>query len=169
MRGDRSGCDFVRTNLGPVRRPNARIVTAGALAAAFLLAGCGGSSGPASARAADTDAGSEIAGPAAVSLVPPEEAKSLLDSRDDLVLIDVRTPQEHYDAHLAGATLIDFHAPDFGERMAELDRDTGYVLYCRSGNRSAQAAALMVELGFVEVYDVDGGILAWTDSALPLE
>ena len=43
-----------------------------------------------------------------------------------------------------------------------------YLLYCRSGNRSGQALAIMEELGFLDVADIDGGIVAWDDAGLPV-
>ena len=52
--------------------------------------------------------------------------------------------------------------------LAELDPDVPYLLYCRSGNRSGQTRALMEQLGFSDVADVDGGVIAWADSGLPL-
>ncbi len=72
------------------------------------------------------------------------------------VIIDVRTPAETADGMLAGALNIDFQAPDFRERIGQLDRDASYLLYCRTGNRSAQAAAVMAELGFADVVDAGG-------------
>jgi phage shock protein E len=88
----------------------------------------------------------------AVRAVGAQEAVVLLDGR---TVIDVRTPAEAAEGMVAGAVNIDFEAPDFRERVAELDRDGSYLLYCRTGNRSAQAAAIMAELGFTDV--VDGG------------
>ena len=66
------------------------------------------------------------------------------------------------------ATLIGFHEPDFADRIAELDRDATYVVYCRSGNRSEQAVALMAEQGFTAVNHLDGGVTAWSAADLPL-
>jgi phage shock protein E len=85
----------------------------------------------------------------------PAEAGGVAAQADGRVLVDVRTPEEFAQGHLAGAELIDFQAPDFRQRIAELPRDEPYFLYCRTGNRSAQAAAVMAELGFADV--VDGG------------
>ena len=53
-------------------------------------------------------------------------------------------------------------------RRPALDRDTPYLLYCRSGTRSGQAAAIMADLGFNDVADVDGGVIAWAEAGLPL-
>jgi rhodanese-related sulfurtransferase len=102
-------------------------------------------------------------------VVPPEEAAATIEAAPDgLVILDVRTPEEYAEARIEGATLLDFYRPDFAERLAELDRDVPYVLYCRSGNRSDQAFAMMRDLGFTSVQDVDGGIVAWMDAGLPV-
>ena len=85
-----------------------------------------------------------------------------------LVVLDVRTPAEFTDGHLADAINIDFYEADFADSLKALDRDVPYVLYCRSGNRSATAAQIMRDLGFTEVYEVDGGILAWVQAGLPI-
>ncbi|MBK5267868.1 MAG: rhodanese-like domain-containing protein [Acidimicrobiia bacterium] len=86
----------------------------------------------------------------------------------DLVVLDVRTPDEFNEGHLANAINIDFYAPDFSANLAALDKDVPYVLYCRSGSRSGTTAQEMQSLGFAEVYEVDGGIVSWLNSGLPL-
>ena len=83
-------------------------------------------------------------------------------------MIDVRTPAEYAEGHLEDAVLVDYDAPDFAERIAEFTRDGEYVIYCRSGNRSAGARATMAELGFTDVVDVEGGVVAWVEAGLPL-
>ncbi len=126
------------------------------LLAAALIGGACGSSGTDSTSAPGvrvvnaTDA-------AAIQAEPP----------NDLVILDVRTPEEFAEGHLDGATMIDFYRDDFAEQLEELDPDAPYLLYCRSGNRSGQAADIMRELGFTDVADIDGGILAWYDLDLP--
>lgn len=72
------------------------------------------------------------------------------------VVIDVRTPEEFAVAHIEGAQLLDFRSADFAAGVAELDPDTEYVVYCRSGNRSATARQQMQAAG-LEV--LDGGAL----------
>ncbi len=104
---------------------------------------------------------------AAIRVVEPTAAVELLDDGTDRVLIDVRTPEEFDEAHLDGAMLIDFYRDDFEAAIDELDRDQPYVIYCRSGNRSGQARELMAELGFTDVADIDGGIVAWEADGLP--
>ncbi len=117
--------------------------------------------GPESATAA-TDA-------AGIRLVDVGQAASLHQERsDDLVVLDVRTPEEFAAGHLDGAIMVDFYADDFADQLADLDPDGRYLLYCRSGNRSGQTRALMAELGFTDVADVDGGIVAWLDEGQPI-
>ena len=61
----------------------------------------------------------------------------------DTVIVDVRTPAEYATGHLEGAVNIDFQSPSFDDVVAELDSDADYVVYCQSGNRSAQAVSVM--------------------------
>ena len=103
-----------------------------------------------------------------IQLVSPAEASTVLDD-PGVVLLDIRTAQEVAVGRIAGSTNIDFYADDFAAQIAELDRDTTYVVYCRSGNRSGQAMSVFDELGFTEVYDVDGGIVAWAEAGFGIE
>ncbi len=105
---------------------------------------------------------------AGVRVVAPAEAQELLDAEPSPVVIDVRTPGEYAEGHLEGAELVDYNAPDFRDRIATYPRDASYVIYCRSGNRSAGARAIMTELGFTDVADIDGGIVAWTGAGFPI-
>ncbi len=100
-------------------------------------------------------AGQTTARPGAVT-IGAEDAVALLEDRDDVQVIDVRTPQEFAQGHLDGAALIDIYDPGFRDDVAGLDRDASYLVYCRSGSRSSQAVALMQDLGFAEVYDAGG-------------
>jgi phage shock protein E len=86
------------------------------------------------------------------TLLAADEAVAVL-AEDDVEVIDVRTPEEYEEGHVIGAQLIDFQSDDFQQQIDELERDQAYVLYCRTGNRSGQAAELMHELGFTDVYD----------------
>jgi len=72
---------------------------------------------------------------------------------EDAVIIDVRTPAEYAEGHLDGAVNIDVSSPGFADAIAELPADGEYVVYCRSGNRSAQAASIMRDHGFEHVID----------------
>lgn len=70
-------------------------------------------------------------------------------------LIDVRTPGEFASGHLEGASNIDVQSSDFTAQVSQLPKDAPYVVYCRSGNRSADAIAQMQDLGFTNL--LDGG------------
>ena len=82
----------------------------------------------------------------------------------DFAIVDVRTPTEYAEGHLENAVNINFNADDFEDRISELDRDKTYVIYCRSGVRSAGARDVMERLDFREVYNVLEGIIGWTDA-----
>lgn len=72
--------------------------------------------------------------------------------------LDVRTPKEYQAGHLEGAVLLDYWASDFEEAAAKLDTTQTYAIYCKSGGRSKQAAAVMAKLGFRKLYVlVDAG------------
>lgn len=75
-------------------------------------------------------------------------------STEGSIIIDVRTPQEFASGHLAGSLNIDFNASDFDQKIATLNPASKYIIYCRSGNRSAQAFVRMQGLGFSEVLDL---------------
>jgi len=102
------------------------------------------------------------------SVAPTEAATIQTESPADLVVLDVRTLEEFSAGHLEGAEMLDFYRTDFPDRLAELDKDVPYIVYCRSGNRSGQTVELMDELGFTNVTEVTGGIVAWSESGLPL-
>lgn len=70
------------------------------------------------------------------------------------MIIDVRTPEEFAAGHLAGALLLDFKSESFGAEIAELDPSLSYIIYCRSGNRSAQAAVRMRDIGITNITDL---------------
>lgn len=131
------------------------------------LAACGGDDSGGSAAAA-TGLADASADPAPFSVLTPEQGAALLDARGDSVtVVDVRTPAEYAEGHLEGATLLDIQDPSFTERLGELPVDGAYVVYCRSGNRSAAAVDAMRQAGFTEVYDL-GGIIDWQAAGLPV-
>jgi len=96
-----------------------------------------------------------------VRVVDSEEFSSRINAVGDVQLIDVRTPEEVAEGTIAGAINFDFRADDFTEKLKVLDKDKAVYVFCRSGGRSANAAAIMKELGFSEIYDLEGGITAW--------
>jgi phage shock protein E len=84
------------------------------------------------------------------------EFKEMVEKKPG-VIIDVRTRVEYEQGHLTKSDeLIDFMSPDFRNKVSELDKDKTYYLYCRSGNRSGQAARIMKGMGFEQVYNIGG-------------
>lgn len=153
----------------------ARPALALAVVAALGISACGGSDDDSTADPVTTSAGETVAdgtgagAAAGVRVVAPEEAAATIaDAPDDLVILDVRTQEEFDEGHLEGAVMLDFYRDDFAEELATFDRDVPYVLYCRSGSRSAQARQLMEDLGFTSVEDIDGGIVGWQQAGLPV-
>ncbi|TGE22620.1 rhodanese-like domain-containing protein [Hymenobacter metallicola] len=79
------------------------------------------------------------------------------------VLLDVRRPDEFAGGHLPGAVNLDVTAPDFARRVAVLDKTKPTYVYCRSGARSATAAAQLTGAGFTTVANLLGGVLDWPE------
>ena len=92
--------------------------------------------------------------------ITAEEARALMDAEEGYIILDVRT-QEEYDAgHIPGAVLIP-HTEIAQRAETELpDKDQLILIYCRSGNRSRQAAEILVELGYTNIREF-GGINSW--------
>jgi len=87
-----------------------------------------------------------------------EEFLRQYDSKS-AVLLDIRTRQEYERGHLPGAMLIDMYAPDAGMKLMELDRSGRYYVYCHSGLRSRSVVKRMRDKGFVDSYNIHGGML----------
>lgn len=95
-----------------------------------------------------------------VLMISPEEAKENLDENSEIIVLDVRTPSEYESGHIEGAVLLPLDK--LTEKASEVipDYEKIYYVYCRSGNRSATAAQLLVDLGYKNIYDL-GGISDW--------
>lgn len=156
------------------QRSRAGRLSAVAIALLLMAAGCGGSDVPAAGtsaadRADDPVGANDEASAPGIRLVEVEEAAAILAAPpDELIVLDVRTPEEFDGERIEGAIMVDFYDDDFADQLAELDPDVPYLLYCRSGNRSGQTREVLAELGFTDVADVDGGIVAWVDAGLPV-
>lgn len=93
---------------------------------------------------------------------------TLMTEKPDHLLIDVRSPGETAQGILPRAQEINFYEADFGSRISALPKDKPVFVYCRSGNRSGKAMAQMKDMGFQEVYNLQGGIGAWQAAGLPV-
>lgn len=95
---------------------------------------------------------------------PQEVYEAVSDGRKQL--LDVRTSEEYDDGHLKNAQNICVTDDDFEERVAKLNKEEPIYLYCKKGGRSAKAAEILKDMGFKEIYDLEGGILNWEKNGL---
>jgi rhodanese-related sulfurtransferase len=86
----------------------------------------------------------------------------------DFMIIDVRTKDEFDGGHIAAAVNIDYYAADFRAKVDKLDRSKQYLVYCRTGVRSAAASQIFEDLGFREIYNLGNGINRWIQDGYPI-
>lgn len=87
-----------------------------------------------------------------------------LKTRKEVIVLDVRTSRERAETAIPGSIHVDFFNPNFATELSRLDKSKTYLVYCRSGNRSANACAVMGDQGFTHLYNLSGGIGAWLRS-----
>lgn len=90
-----------------------------------------------------------------------------LQQRDDVVVLDVREPDEYAAGHIPGVQLIPMG--QVPARLNEIPTDKTVIVTCRSGNRSNQITSLLRQNGFTSVHNMSGGILAWQQAGFPVE
>jgi len=91
-----------------------------------------------------------------------EEWEEQLEQDQKAFILDVRTPEEMEEGYIPGAFNIDIYlGQEFVDEVEKLDKDKNYYVYCRTGNRSGQACAIMNSLGFENAYNLMGGIIEW--------
>ena len=78
------------------------------------------------------------------------------------LLIDVRTPEEVADGSIDGNTNINVNSPSFKSEIEKLNKNIPVLIYCKSGGRSGKAMEIMKEMGFKEVYNLNGGYSNWS-------
>lgn len=81
------------------------------------------------------------------------------ENNSDFVILDVRTPEEYSEDHLEGSRNLDYNSPDFIGKLEGMDKNSTYIVYCRSGVRSRNAANIMSKIGYNKIYNVLGGIM----------
>ena len=99
----------------------------------------------------------------------PQEFEKQLATEGERILLDVRTPGEFGERHLAGALNIDYNGADYNSRIGNLDKMQPVYVYCLSGGRSAAAAQTLTEIGFTKVFEMKGGISRWIAENHPVE
>ena len=108
--------------------------------------------------------GEEAAPTVSVPEITPKELKARLDRGDDLYILDVREPHEYQICQIGGHLI---PLGDLPRRVNELDSSREIVAHCRSGKRSADAVAFLKQAGFKKIWNLKGGILAWSDDVDP--
>ena len=91
--------------------------------------------------------------------ISPEEAKKQIDSGKKIILLDVRTPEEYAQGHIAKSVLLPVDRIDEAQSVIK-DKNAVIFVYCRSGRRSRIAAEKLIEAGYKNVFDL-GGISSW--------
>lgn len=93
--------------------------------------------------------------------------EQFIKHKEGAQLLDVRTPAEWNEGIIEGATMMNFYDSDFKQQLEKLDKEKPVAVYCKSGGRSGQAMGMMQEMGFKEVYNLNGGIGAWNNAGEP--
>lgn len=119
-----------------------------AIASVGLLAGCSSSN-------------------EATKKVDPVEFSEVI-AQPGVIILDVRTPEEFSAGHIANAININMADSNFSSEVSKLDKNATVAVYCRSANRSAVATNEMAELGFTDMYDMQGGIIDWQAAGGPV-
>jgi adenylyltransferase/sulfurtransferase len=99
--------------------------------------------------------------------ITPVELNERLERKDPVVLLDVREPHEYAIADLPEVGQLRIPMKQVPERLAELDRATDLVVYCRSGARSGRLTAFLLANGFERVWNLKGGVLKWRQDVDP--
>jgi rhodanese-related sulfurtransferase len=114
--------------------------------------------------------------PGEIENLTVEEAKKMVE-RGDIFVLDVRTPSEFNSSHIEGATLIPVTnasgsnlSPDslLEARINEVPKNKKILVYCRSGHRSTLASTILVNSGYSQVHNMEGGINAWISTGYPV-
>ncbi|MGB9438395.1 MAG: rhodanese-like domain-containing protein [Desulfobacterales bacterium] len=103
--------------------------------------------------------------------VSAKEAADLIDKHNgdsNFAILDIRTPGEFQSGHLQSAILIDFYSQTFVDRLRQLDKGKNFLIYCRTGNRSARSLEIFKKLKFQKIYHMANGISTWYSEGFPV-
>lgn len=96
----------------------------------------------------------------------PRAFKAKMGEQKEFTLLDVRTPDEFKEGYISGAKNINWNDAKFSAEVAKLDKSKPVFVYCKAGGRSAAATNALKEMGFKQVFDLEGGISNWTRQGL---
>ena len=106
-----------------------------------------------------------------------KEAKALLEANaaaaakgkeKKIVILDVRTPDEFEEGHIADAKNVNFRSGNFEKEVAQLDKSQPYLVHCAGGGRSTSSLQIFQKLGFKTIIHLDGGLSSWTQEGNPV-
>lgn len=100
-----------------------------------------------------------------INVITPADFK---EKSANQTIVDIRTPQEFAEGYIEGAININLFDKNFLDQMAQFDKSKPIFIYCRSGNRTSSASKKLSELGFQQVYDLQGGIINWSRNNQPI-
>lgn len=147
---------------------SSRLVLFALLAIVFFIAGCSDEKKEIQQPAAAQPKSIFTQEPAApFRSITVAEAKALIEKRPDIVILDIRTPEELREGAIEGSTLVPFWA--IMQNKLKLPKETPIVLVCAVGGRSYAAGQMLVKYGYKEVYNVSGGLVAWKEAGLPVK
>jgi rhodanese-related sulfurtransferase len=153
--------DLKPRRLVPLFRPMKKISSfLTAIVLVSLLGAAGGGAGLVPTALADETG--------AVRHVDPDGAARYL-ADTNVVVLDVRTPDEFAAGHIKGAKLVDFKSTNFATKLGELDRNKTYLVHCAVGGRSRGSLETFRKLGFKSIVHLDGGFSAWKRAGKPVE
>ncbi|WP_428231224.1 thioredoxin domain-containing protein [Flavobacterium sp.] len=99
----------------------------------------------------------------AVKSITPKEFAEKIKTTENPQILDVRTPAEFESEHIDNAVNVNWNSDDFATKAASYDKSKPIFVYCLSGGRSKKAAAKLNELGFTNIYELEGGFLNWKE------
>jgi len=94
--------------------------------------------------------------------ISPKDLNLIFNQKlSENILLDVRTKEECSESKIPGSLNIDYYSENFKNNLDKLNKNLNYYIYCRSGNRSGKTVVILREKGFKNVFNLEGGILAW--------
>jgi rhodanese-related sulfurtransferase len=98
-----------------------------------------------------------------IKTIDSNEFFGLTDNTSN-ILLDIRTSEEFAQGHIKDAENIDYYSRNFKDELGKLKKDNTYLIYCKTGNRSSTAIKIFKALGFTSVYELEGGLEAWSST-----
>ena len=102
-------------------------------------------------------------------LVSVQEVNKAMASKENVTIVDVRTPDEYKTGHLKNSVLLTLDTIESKAAQVLPDKNQKLYVYCRTGVRSAQAVAELKQMGYTDVHSMEGGITSWQNSGYPVE